>query len=231
MIELYYWPTPNGHKVAMFLEEAALEYEIVPVDIGRGEQFKPEFLRISPNNRMPAIIDRQPADGGEPISVFESGAILQYLAEKTGLFLPQPIRDRYETLQWLFWQIGGLGPMGGQTHHFTHYAPEQISYAVDRYTKETARLYAVLNNRLKDREYINGVAYSIADMACYPWVVPLDDQAQSMEGLPELKRWFRAVEQRPGTRRAYERGNKITDRDGTLDEEAKRHLFQQGGRG
>lgn len=231
MIELYYWPTPNGHKVTMFLEEAALDYEIIPVDIGRGEQFKTEFLRISPNNRMPAIIDRHPADGGAPISVFESGAILQYLAEKTGLFLSQPIRDRYETLQWLFWQIGGLGPIGGQTHHFSHYAPEHVEYAIERYTKETARLYAVLNNRLRDREYINGVAYSIADMACYPWVVPHENQHVNLDDLPALKRWFKAIQQRPATRRAYERGDAISDQDKLADEEAKRYLFGQGGRG
>jgi GST-like protein len=173
MIELYYWPTPNGHKITIFLEEAELEYQIVPVDISAGEQFKPEFLKISPNNRMPAIIDTQPIDGGEAISVFESGAILQYLAEKTGKFLPSSLRERKAVNEWLFWQVGGLGPMAGQNHHFVQYAPEKLQYAIDRYVRETNRLYGVLNKQLEEREYIVG-EYSIADMACYPWIVPYE---------------------------------------------------------
>lgn len=171
MIDLYYWPTPNGHKITLFLEEAGLPYQIHPVNIGRGDQFKPEFLAIAPNNRMPAIIDHAPKDGGAPISVFESGAILLYLAEKTGLFLSADLRLRVQTLEWLFWQVGGLGPMAGQNHHFSQYAPEKIAYAIERYVKETNRLYGVLNKRLANRPFIVG-EYSIADMACYPWIVP-----------------------------------------------------------
>ena len=163
MIDLYYWPTPNGHKVAMFLEETAVPYRLVPVNIGKGEQFKPDFLAISPNNRMPAIVDRAPLDGGPPLSVFESGAILLYLAQKLELFLPEDIRGRTQVTQWLFWQVAGLGPMAGQNHHFARYAPEKIPYAIDRYVKETGRLYGVLNKRLGEHEFIAG-AYSIADM-------------------------------------------------------------------
>ncbi len=171
MIELYYWPTPNGHKITIFLEETGLDYQIIPVNIGTGEQFNPDFLKISPNNRMPAIIDRNPPDGGEPISVFESGAILLYLAEKTGQFLSSDLRQRKSVLEWLFWQVGGLGPMAGQNHHFNQYAPEKIAYAIERYVKETNRLYGVLNRQLEGKEYLTG-EYSIADMACYPWIVP-----------------------------------------------------------
>lgn len=206
MIELYYWPTPNSHKVSLFLEEAALPYRIYPIDLSRGEQFGPELLHISPNTRIPAIIDREPGDDRGPLAVFESGTILQYLAEKTQRFLPQDTRARFETLEWLFWQIGGPGPTAGETHHFGHSAPDQIRYAIDRYGKETTRLYAVLNNRLRDREFINGIDYSIADMACFPWVVPHEYQRQDINALPELKRWFRAIEQRPATQRAYALG-------------------------
>ena len=156
MIDLHYWPTPNGHKVTLFLEETGTPYTLIPVNIGAGEQFKPEFLRISPNNRMPAIVDQAPAGGGAPVSVFESGAILVYLAEKTGKYLPKDLRGRFEVLQWLFWQMGGLGPMAGQNHHFTQYAPEKLPYAIDRYVNETARLYAVLDKRLADREFVAG---------------------------------------------------------------------------
>lgn len=168
MIDLYYWPTPNGHKVTMFLEEAGLEYRIHPVDISAGDQFKPEFLAFSPNNRMPAIIDMQPVDGGEPVTVFESGAILVYLAEKTGRFMPTDLRERKAVLEWLFWQVGGLGPMAGQNHHFGIYAPEKIPYAITRYVNETNRLYGVLDRRLAVQEYLAGETYSIADMATYP---------------------------------------------------------------
>ena len=202
MIDLYYWPTPNGHKITIFLEEAGLPYTIHKVDIGKGDQFKPEFLAISPNNRMPAIIDTAPADGGKPISVFESGAILQYLAEKTGKFLPADIRGRVEVMQWLFWQMGGLGPMAGQNGHFNVYAPEKIPYAIDRYTKETNRLYGVLNKRLADREFVAG-AYSIADMASYPWIVPHENHKQRLEDFPHLKRWFEAIKARPAVMKAY----------------------------
>jgi GSH-dependent disulfide-bond oxidoreductase len=203
MIDLYYWTTPNGHKITMFLEEAGLHYQLHPVHIGRGEQFKPEFLKIAPNNRIPAIVDQAPADGGAPISIFESGAILLYLADKLGRFIPQDLRGRNVALQWLFWQMGGLGPMAGQNHHFGQYAPEKIPYAIERYTKETARLYGVLNKHLADgREYIAG-EYSIADMACYPWVVPYEKQGQKLEDFPHLAQWFARVAQRPSTVRAY----------------------------
>jgi GST-like protein len=180
MIDLYYWTTPNGHKIMIFLEEAGLAYKIVPVNISKGEQFSPEFLAISPNNRIPAIVDHKPKDGGAPISVFESGAILVYLAEKTGKFLPHSLRDRIVIMEWLFWQMAGLGPMAGQNHHFSHYAPEKNPYAIDRYVKETNRLYGVLNQRLSQHQFIAG-HYSIADMAAYPWIVPYERQGQKLE--------------------------------------------------
>ncbi len=204
MIELYTWMTPNGFKPALFLEEARVEYRPIPVNIGIGEQFKPDFLRISPNNRIPAIVDTAPAGGGAPISVFESGAILVYLAEKAGQFLSTDLRERTQTLQWLFWQVGGLGPMAGQNHHFATYAKEKIPYAIDRYVKETARLYGVLDRRLADAEFLAG-PYSIADMAIYPWIVPYEQQQQKLEDYPHVKRWFDVVAERPATRRAYEK--------------------------
>jgi GSH-dependent disulfide-bond oxidoreductase len=203
MIDLYYWPTPNGHKITMFLEEAALPYKIHKVDIGKGDQFKPEFLAISPNNRMPAIVDHEPKGGGAAISVFESGAILLYLAEKTGKFIATDIRARVEVLQWLFWQMGGLGPMAGQNGHFNTYAPEKVPYAIDRYSKETTRLYSVLNKRLADRPFVAGDAYSIADMASYPWIVPHERHKQVIGDFPHLKRWFDEVGARPATVKAY----------------------------
>lgn len=203
MIDLYYWPTPNGHKVALFLEESSTPYRIVPVNIGQGEQFKPDFLAISPNNRMPAIVDHQPNDGGAPISVFESGAILLYLGDKTDKFLPADFRGRTEVTEWLFWQVAGLGPTAGQNHHFAHYAPERLPYAIDRYVKETNRLYGVLDRRLAAREFIAG-DYSIADMAAYPWIVPHEAQGQDLTTFPHLKRWFDAIKARPATVRAYD---------------------------
>jgi GSH-dependent disulfide-bond oxidoreductase len=201
-IELFYWPTPNGHKITIFLEEAGLEYQIYPINIGAGDQFKPDFLKIAPNNRMPAIIDRAPIDSGDAISVFESGAILQYLAEKTGKFLPQNLRQRKTVMEWLFWQMGGLGPMAGQNHHFSQYAPEKIPYAIDRYVQETARLYGVLDRQLAGKDYI-AEEYSIADMACYPWVVPHQRQAQNLADFPNLHRWFDRMQSRPAVIRAY----------------------------
>jgi GST-like protein len=225
MIDLYYWPTPNGHKITMFLEETSIPYTILPVDIGKGEQFRPEFLAIAPNNRMPAIVDHTPLERGAPISVFESGAILLYLAEKTEQFIPSESRGRVEVLQWLFWQVGGLGPMLGQNHHFSRYAPEKLSYAIDRYVKETNRLYGVLNGRLADREFIAD-AYSIADMAAYPWIVPHEAQGQRLEDFPHLKRWFEQIRSRPATVRAYERGSAVSTNT-TLTEEAKKVLFGQ----
>jgi GST-like protein len=225
MIDLYYWPTPNGHKVTLFLEETAMPYRIIPVNIGRGEQFNPDFLAISPNNRMPAIVDHHPLDGGAPISVFESGAILLYLADKTGLFISREVRRRVETTEWLFWQVGGLGPMAGQNHHFSRYAPEKIDYAITRYVNETNRLYGVLNKRLAEREFVAG-AYSIADMAAYPWVVPHEAQGQNLADFPHLSRWFEAIKSRPATVRAYERGAEINNRP-TVDEESRKILFGQ----
>lgn len=226
MLDLYYWPTPNGHKITIFLEEAGLSYQIMPVDIGRGDQFKPEFLRISPNNRMPAIVDHDV--GVPPLTIFESGAILQYLAEKTNRFCPTETRGRYETLQWLYWQVGGLGPMAGQNHHFNRYAPERIPYAIKRYVGETSRLYRVLDQRLSDREFINGVGYSIADMASYPWIVPYQDQQQRLGDFPNLARWFQAIAARPAVVRAYARAASVSNRQG-IDDEARRHLFDQTG--
>lgn len=208
MIDLHYWTTPNGHKVTMFLEEAELPYRIVPVHIGQGAQFQPDFLKIAPNNRIPAIVDHAPADGGAPLSLFESGAILLYLADKTGRFIPGDLRGRNEALQWLFWQMGGLGPMAGQNHHFSQYAPDKIPYAIERYVKETARLYAVLNKHLAEREFIAG-AYSIADMACYPWIVPHERQQQNLADFPHLQRWFQAIAARPATQRAYARVEEV----------------------
>ncbi|MDR3437467.1 glutathione S-transferase N-terminal domain-containing protein [Telmatospirillum sp.] len=225
MIDLHFWPTPNGHKITLFLEEAGVDYRIVPVDISAGEQFKPDFLKISPNNRMPAIVDQAPADGGEPISLFESGAILLYLAEKYGRFLPADIRGRKTVLEWLFWQVGGLGPMAGQNHHFGHYAPEKLPYAIDRYVRETNRLYGVLNGRLAGRDFIAG-DYSIADMACYPWIVPWERQSQRLDDFPNLKRWFAAIADRPATRRAYEKGEAFRTHE-TVTEESRRVLFGQ----
>ncbi len=224
-IQLYYWSTPNGHKITIFLEEAGLDYQIHPVNIGKGDQFKPEFLKISPNNRMPAIIDTAPPDGVEPISVFESGAILLYLAEKTSKFLPTDLRSRKLVTEWLFWQVGGLGPMAGQNHHFNQYAPEKIPYACDRYTKETNRLYGVLNNQLAEKDYIAGV-YSIADMACYPWIVPHAKQQQNLDDFPHLKRWFNTIANRPAVIKAYEKGREVASQP-TVTEDSKKILFGQ----
>ncbi|KMY00452.1 glutathione S-transferase [Pseudomonas syringae KCTC 12500] len=209
MIDLHYWTTPNGHKITLFLEEAGLPYTIFPVNIGKDEQFKAEFLKIAPNNRIPAIVDHQPADGGAPLSLFESGAILLYLAEKTGQFIPQDLRGRQEVSQWLFWQMGGLGPMAGQNHHFNRFAKEKIPYAIERYVKETARLYDVLNKRLADRQFVAGDEYSIADMAIYPWIVPHTYQQQNLDGFPHLKRWFDSIAGREATQRAYALVEKI----------------------
>ncbi|MDX2231295.1 MAG: glutathione S-transferase N-terminal domain-containing protein [Leptolyngbyaceae cyanobacterium bins.349] len=225
MIELYYWPTPNGHKITIFLEEAELDYEIHPINIGAGDQFQPDFLKIAPNNRMPAIIDRTPTDGGATVSVFESGAILLYLAEKTGKFLSSNLRDRQVVLEWLFWQMGGLGPMAGQNHHFSQYAPEKIPYAITRYVNETNRLYGVLNRQLAGRNYIAG-DYSIADIACYPWIVPYERQQQNLEDFPHLQRWFETIRDRPAVSRAYEKGKELSDRP-TVNDDSRQILFGQ----
>jgi len=226
MIDLFYWTTPNGHKITMFLEEVGLAHRIVPVNIGKGEQFHPAFLAIAPNNRIPAIVDLEPAGGGEPIALFESGAILLYLAQKTGKLIPSDIRGHVEVTQWLFWQMGGLGPMAGQNHHFSAYAPEKIPYAIDRYVKETNRLYGVLNKRLADREFVAG-DYSIADIAAYPWIVPYERQGQKLEDFPHLKRWFEAIRERPATLRAYAKAQAINTQPTVMTEESKRILFGQ----
>ena len=228
MIDLYYWPTPNGHTITMFLEETGQPYRIVPVNIGAGEQFKPDFLAISPNSRMPAMVDHTPIGGGKPISVFESGAILLYLAQKNEQFIPQDVRGNVEVLEWLFWQVGGLGPMAGQNHHFSRYAPEKIPYAVERYVRETNRLYGVLNHRLADREFVAG-EYSIADMAAYPWIVPHEARGQNLADFPNLDRWFAAIGSRPATVRAYEIAKRF-DANLTLTEEQRKILFGQTAR-
>lgn len=225
MIELYYWPTPNGHKITIFLEEAGLDYRIIPVNINTGEQFNPDFLKLSPNNRMPAIVDLDPSNGSEPISIFESGAILLYLAEKTGQFIPQNIRGRKIVLEWLFWQVGGLGPMAGQNHHFVQYAPEKIPYAMNRYVKETNRLYGVLNRQLQGQDYLAG-EYSIADMACYPWIVPYEKQQQDLENFPALKAWFNRLQSRPAIIKAYEKGQPYSSAT-PLTDIARKILFGQ----
>ena len=225
MLELYYWTTPNGHKVTMFLEEVGLPYRLLPINIGKGEQFQPEFLKIAPNNRIPALVDPEPADGGAPISVFESGAILLYLADKTGYLIPADARNRSDVLQWLFWQMGGLGPMAGQNHHFSQYAPEKIPYAINRYVNETGRLYAVLNKQLAEHEFVAG-EYSIADIAIYPWIVPHERQGQNLENFPNLQRWFEAIKARPATLRAYEKAEAFQDQ-AISPEQSRDLLFNQ----
>jgi GSH-dependent disulfide-bond oxidoreductase len=227
MIDLHYWPTPNGHKITMFLEEAGLPYTIHPVNIGQGEQFRPDFLKIAPNNRMPAIVDHRPADRGEPLSVFESGAILLYLAEKTSKFFGPNQREKVAQTQWLMWQMGGLGPMAGQNHHFNRYAPEKIPYAMKRYIDETNRLYGVLDRQLAGKAFVAGEAYSIADMAIYPWIVPHEAQGQDVADFPHVQRWFEAVKARPATVRAYAKGEAIRPSDAPMSEEQKKILFGQ----
>ena len=226
MIDLHYWPTPNGHKVTMMLEETGLDYAIRVVDIGKGEQFEPDFLKIAPNNRMPAIVDHAPSVGDTPIAVFESGAILQYLAEKTGKFGGDDLRQRTEVNQWLMWQMGGLGPMLGQNHHFNIYAPEKLPYAIDRYVKETNRLYGVLDRRLEGRDFIAG-DYSIADMAAYPWIVPHEAQGQNLNDFANVKRWFESIAARPATVAAYAKGKAISDGRTPMTDEQKKVLFGQ----
>lgn len=231
MIDLSYWPTPNGHKITLLLEELAeagapLPYTIVPVNIGAGEQFKPDFLAIAPNNRMPAIVDHAPADGGAPLSVFESGAILVYLAEKTGRFLPQDLRGRTAALEWVFWQMAGLGPMTGQYGHFNVYAPEKIPYAIDRYTREANRLLGVLDKRLQGRAFLLGDDYTIADMASYPWIDPYKTAPIDLDPYPEVRRWCAAIRTRPATGRAYALTKQVNPQAGQpLSEEARKALF------
>jgi len=228
MIDLYYWTTPNGHKITMFLEEAGLPYRIIPINIGKGDQFKPDFLAISPNNRIPAIVDTKPSSGAKPISLFESGAILLYLAEKTGKFIAADLAGRAEVLQWLFWQMGGLGPMAGQNHHFRNYAVEKVPYAIDRYVNETNRLYGVLNKRLADRPFVAGKDYSIADMAIYPWTVSWERQGQNLDDFPNMKRWFEGIRARPATLAAYAQVEKVNPQSGRpMSDEEKKILFGQ----
>lgn len=228
MIDLYYWTTPNGHKITMLLEEAEIDYRILPINIGKGEQFASEFLKVAPNNRIPAIVDHAPVDRGAPVSLFESGAILLYLAEKTGRFIPADLRGRAATLEWLFWQMGGLGPMAGQNHHFTQYAPEPIPYAIDRYVRETARLYGVMDKRLSTAPFLAGDDYSIADMACYPWIVPHERQRQNLADFSNLSRWFEAIAARPATQRAYARAAEINPAAAPRTPEERAVLFGQG---
>lgn len=225
MIDLHYWTTPNGHKISIFLEESGLDYDVHPVNIGEGQQFEPAFLKISPNNRIPAIVDNNPSDGGEPISVFESGAILEYLADKIGRFMPLQPRLRVQVQQWLHWQMGGLGPMAGQNHHFVRFAPEQIPYAIDRYVKETARLYGVLDSQLEGREYVAG-DYSIADMAIYPWAKGWELQRQRLEDFPNMAAWLARMGKRPAVQRAYQVAEAVGQRpEEVLTSEARKALF------
>jgi GST-like protein len=226
MIDAYYWPTPNGWKLSIALEEMELPYQVVPVNIGRGEQFEADFLEISPNNRMPAIVDHEPPGGGAPLALFESGAILLYLAEKSGRFLPTAPRERYDVIQWVMWQMGGLGPMLGQHGHFALYAPEKLPYAIDRYRSEAERLYGVLDRRLAGREHIAG-EYSIADMACWPWVITYKSQGIDLAGFPEVRRWYDALKERPGLRRGYAVGKEL-GKPGRPDPAAAKVLFGQG---
>lgn len=225
MIELHFWPTGNGQKIAIFLEETGLDYVAVPVNINSGQQFKPEFLAISPNNRIPAIVDRAPPGGGEPISVFESGAILVYLAEKTGKLLSRDLRDRKTALEWVFWQVGGLGPMAGQKNHFRA-RPDGNQYALERYTKETNRLQGVLNRRLEGRDFITG-AFSIADIACYPWIVSGFKNGDDFSAFPNLRRWHDSISARPAVKRAYEKAEVIRVKGQVSDEEAAKWKYGQ----
>jgi len=229
-IALHYWPTPNGYKITIMLEELGVPYEVKYVNIGRGQQFEPPFLKISPNNRMPAIVDPD-GPGGQPISVFESGAILQYLGRKYGKFYPADERGRVEVEQWLFWQMGGLGPMAGQAHHFRNYAPEKLPYAIDRYTNECNRLYGVINKRVADREFLAG-DYSIADMAAWPWTRSYKNQGQDLDEFPNMKRWFERMEARPAVQRAVLVGQAEREKQANLadDKEAQKILFGQRAR-
>ena len=225
MIDLYYWTTPNGHKITIFLEETGLPYSIKPVNISKGEQFDPAFLRIAPNNRIPAIVDHAPADGGPPLPLMESGAILEYLAAKTGKLVPQDFRAQWDCRQWVHWQMGNLGPMAGQNHHFALYAADKLPYAIDRYVRETGRLYRVLDRRLADRAYLAG-DYSIADIASYPWVLP-ERQSQNIDEFPNLKRWKADIRARPAVQRAYELAQTINPKPVVNDDESRRVLFGQ----
>jgi GST-like protein len=215
MIDLYYWTTPNGHKITIFLEETGLPYKIFPINIGKGEQFAKDFLLISPNNRIPAMIDHEPPGGGAPVPVFESGAMLMYLADKTGKFWPKDLRGRTQVSEWLFWQMANLGPNSGQNNHFSNYATDKIPYAMDRYRNEVNRLYGVLDRRLDGRDYVAG-EYSIADMAIYPWIVPHERQHQNIADFPNIKRWLDAIFERPAVKRAYAKATEINPNPGGI---------------
>ena len=228
MIDLYYWTTPNGHKITMFLEEAEVPYTLHGINIGKGDQFSPEFLKIAPNNRIPAIVDNEPPDGGAPLSLFESGAILFYLANKTGKLISKDMRPRMVTLEWLFWQNSGLGPMAGQNHHFGTYAKEKLPYAIDRYRNETNRLYGILDTQLGKHEFVAG-AYSIADIASYPWIVPHERQGQNLDDFPNLKRWFHRIKEMPSTVRAYAKAEALNTAP-SVDENSHKILFGQTAR-
>ncbi|MGO1070008.1 glutathione binding-like protein [Lysobacter sp. CA199] len=228
MIDLYYAATPNGLKLKLYMEETGLEHRVVPVRLSAGEQLKPEFLAISPNNKIPAIVDHAPGDGGEPISVFESGAILLYLARKTGLLWPRQERAQWESTQWLFWQMAGLGPMAGQAGHFRAHAPEAVAYAIDRYTREVHRLFGVLDRQLQEREFIAGAEYSIADIACYPWIVPHAGLGQRLADTPNLQRWFERIRARPATQRTYAGIDDPYAKTANFSEAERRVLFGQG---
>ena len=232
MIDLHYWTTPNGHKITIFLEETGLDYRLLPVNIAKGDQFKPEFLQIAPNNRIPAIVDHRPLDSGDPISVFESGAILLYLADKTGKLIPKDVRGRTQALEWLFWQMAGLGPMAGQNGHFNHAAPEKLPYAISRYERETTRLFAVLDKRLTDRDFVAGAGrgeYSIADIASYPWTRGYARLNQDIEQFPNLKRWQASIAARPATLRAYALADQLNPPKpaAALTDEERRLLYGQ----
>jgi GSH-dependent disulfide-bond oxidoreductase len=227
MIDLYFAATPNGLKARLFLEEAQLPYRILPVGLSKGEQFNPDFLAISPNNKIPAIVDHEPPGGGAPITMFESGAIMLYLAEKAGCLIPSDVHGRCEVLQWLFWQMAGLGPTAGQIGHFNVYAPEKVPYAIERYTRETNRLYGVLDRQLSDRTFIAG-EFSLADIACYPWIVPHEAHGQNLADFSHLKRWFETVAARPATIRTYEGvANVYARKPNSISEEERRVLFGQ----
>jgi GSH-dependent disulfide-bond oxidoreductase len=226
MIDLYYWPTPNGWKISIMLEECSLAYTVKPVNIARGDQFAPDFLAVSPNNRIPAIVDHE-GPGGMPITIFESGAILQYLAEKTGLLMPHDVRGRYEVLQWLNWQVGGFGPAAGQLSHFVNYAPEVMEYPLNRYRNEYDRLLGVLDRRLADREYLAG-AYSVADIAVWPWLVPYKRFGQSLEAYANVQRWHQSMKSRPAVQRGVDVGKELR-MTAPLDDAARKTLFGQTG--
>ncbi|ATE73898.1 glutathione binding-like protein [Lysobacter capsici] len=228
MIDLYFAATPNGLKLRLYLEETGLAHRVVPVKLSAGEQFQPQFLAISPNNKIPAIVDHAPADGGEPLAVFESGAILLYLARKTGLLWPREERAQLQATQWLFWQMAGLGPMAGQAGHFRAHAPEAVPYAIERYTREVKRLFGVLDRQLQGRDFIVGETYSIADIACYPWIVPHAGLGQTLADTPNLQAWFERIRARPATQRAYQGVDDPYAKTANFSDEERKVLFGQG---